>query len=232
MDWLAIQTRLKALGFDPGPLDGEPGRVTTAAVAAFQKANAVSVQWPGTVGDKTLAALFSGGAVPKPNPLLAYPWLELAIRKKGLHEGRNYKELAAFLKSDGRTLGDPRRLPWCGDFIETCLAITLPTEPLPSNPYLARNWSKMGRTVPPTIGAVMSFWRTSKTQSTDGHVAFAVGQEPGFFYVLGGNQSDAISVMKLATDRLLAARWPLTFDLPDALYLPRMTGGVLSLNEA
>jgi peptidoglycan hydrolase-like protein with peptidoglycan-binding domain len=35
MNVLDIQTRLKALGFDPKPLDGLPGRRTTAAVTAF-----------------------------------------------------------------------------------------------------------------------------------------------------------------------------------------------------
>ncbi len=228
---LDIQRRLKALGFDPGPLDGIMGRRTTAAVAAFQQHARLTIQWPGTIGEKTLAALFgSGAATAAVAADVAMPWYDLALRKKGLHESRDYSALSAFLKSDGRTLGDPRELPWCGDFVETCVAVSLRDEALPVNPYLARNWLKFGRETKPTIGAVLVFWRGSQT-GTSGHVGFAAGESASNYYVLGGNQSNAVTIAPIAKARLLGARWPSTVT-PPRIRLPQLSGGVLSTNEA
>ena len=35
-----------------------------------------------------------------------------------------------WLKRDGRSLGDPSKHPWCSDFVETCIRMGLPDEPL------------------------------------------------------------------------------------------------------
>ena len=56
MKTLDIQKRLKELGFEPGPLDGTPGRQTSAAVSAFQRSK--KLMEDGIVGPATLAALF------------------------------------------------------------------------------------------------------------------------------------------------------------------------------
>jgi uncharacterized protein (TIGR02594 family) len=223
---LDIQKRLKALKFDPGPLDGAPGPRTNSAIRAFQQSKGLAVD--GIVGPKTIAALFGEGATA--TPLARYPWLDIAIRKKGLHESADYAELSRFLRSDGKTLGDPRKLPWCGDFVETCIALGIPGEPLPTNPYLARNWLKFGKTIRPTLGAVMVFWRGSKT-GTSGHVAFAVGEDGAYYMVIGGNQSNSVSVAKLSKSRLLGARWPVGVPVP-VIHLPKASGGVVSVNEA
>lgn len=229
MDWLAIQMRLKRLGHDPGPLDGIYGRRTRAAVAAFQRACGLDVRWPGTVGPKTLAALFPETEPSAPPPAVTIPWLHLAAKKRGLHETRNHSILAKFLRSDGKTLGDPRRLPWCGDFVETCIALALADEPLPTNPYLARNWLSFGDSIKPTLGAVLVFWR-GKRSGISGHVGFAVGRSKSHLYVLGGNQSNAVTVAPLSKHRLLGARWPARFERPE-VYLPPLSGGTVSLNE-
>lgn len=232
LNLMDIQTRLKARGFDPGPLDGIPGRRTTAAVTAFQVAAKLPIKYPGTIGPKTIAALFPE-QTPATVAVAVLPWLDLLIRKKGLHEQRDYAELSRWLKSDGKTLGDPRTQPWCGDAIETTIALSLPREPLPANPYLARNWLKFGIHTVPRLGAVGVFWR-GKKNGTQGHVALIVGisADGKWLYVLGGNQSNGISVMKIAANRLLGARWPSTVELPAKVHLPVMKGGTISLNEA
>ncbi|MGE4245496.1 MAG: peptidoglycan-binding protein [Parvibaculaceae bacterium] len=56
MDVLAIQKRLRALGFNPGPLDGRRGKSTKAAIKAFQVANGLASD--GIAGPNTRAALF------------------------------------------------------------------------------------------------------------------------------------------------------------------------------
>jgi uncharacterized protein (TIGR02594 family) len=160
------------------------------------------------------------------------PWYQELLRRKGLHEVRDRTGLMAWLRSDGKTLGDPAKLPWCGDAIETAMALTLPTEPLPSNPYLARNWLKFG--VPlgrPALGAVIVFWRGSKA-GTSGHVGFYAGEDAQAYHVLGGNQSNAITIARLDKARLLGFRWPAKFPLPTTGAVHLTTSGALSRNEA
>lgn len=226
---LAIQKRLKELGYDPGPLDGIPGRQTSSAIAHFQSDTMVGIRWPGTVGPRTMLALFPDGVPPDPTSIYP-PWVELGLRKKGLQEDRDKPELSKFLKSDGRTIGDPSKLPWCGDFVETCIAVSLSFETVPPNPYLARNWMQFGIETEPRAGAVMVFWRGTKS-GIMGHVAFAIGQSAKLFYVLGGNQSDGVSIAPIVKTRLLGARWPKTFAIPVTVHLPGMVGGKISTNE-
>ena len=57
---LTVQTRLKALGYDPGPLDSKFGPATQNAVWAFQRVNGLLPD--AIVGDQTTAAM----ADPKP----------------------------------------------------------------------------------------------------------------------------------------------------------------------
>ena len=128
-----------------------------------------------------------------------------------------------WLKRDGRSLGDPAKSPWCGDFVETCIRVGLPNEPLlgalGANPYWARNWLLFGQAVQPIPGAVLVFERGS-----GGHVGFALGQDDTNFFVLGGNQSDAVTIARIAKSRLLGARWPATFQ-PRLQRLPTMKPG-------
>ncbi|MDT8858539.1 hypothetical protein RNZ50_26660 [Paracoccaceae bacterium Fryx2] len=58
-----------------------------------------------------------------------------------------------------------------------------------------------GREVRPIIGAVLIFERGS-----GGHFGFAIGQDDKYFYVLGGNQSDAVPIARIVKSRLLGAR--------------------------
>lgn len=204
-----VQRRLIALGFDPGLADGIRGRKTIAAVKTFQMGSNLTAD--GIVGPKTLRALFGGVEKPAAESPDATPWLDVGQRKKGLHEKRDNAALKAFLKSDGKTLGDPASLPWCGDFVETCIALALPEEPLPNNPYGAINWLQFGKPVSPRKGAVLVFWRGSPASWT-GHVGFYVSEDATHFHVLGGNQTDSITVSRIAKARLRkdGSRWPLT----------------------
>ena len=71
----------------------------------------------------------------------------------------------------------------------------------------------------PINGAVLVFER-----GTGGHVGFAIGQDDTHFYVLGGNQSDAATIARIAKSRLLSARWPATVPVRPQR-LPTMTSG-------
>ena len=206
-----IQSGLHQLGHSPGVMDGVWGLRTARAVKAL------------------LAANGRAASMSPPGPL---PWISEAKLALGRHEVRDRSWLMAWLKRDGRSLGDPAKTPWCGDFVETCLRVALPDEPLlgalGSNPYWARNWMLFGQQVPPIAGAVLIFERGS-----GGHVGFAMGQDDTHFYVLGGNQSDAVTLARIAKSRLIGARWPTTWP-PRLQRLPTMTPGDVptSTNEA
>lgn len=210
-----IQQGLAELGYDPGPLDGITGARTLGALDTARAAG--------------LAARVAAVAVPAGDDL---PWMIEGRKVIGLHETRDNAALTAWLKSDGARLGDPKALPWCGDYVETCIKRALPLEPftgtLASNPYYARNWVTFGVRTDPTYGAVMVFERGPSS----GHVAFAVGQDDEAFIVLGGNQGDAVGFTRIEKSRLLGARWPKTVP-GKPISLPRMTmAQALSRNEA
>lgn len=199
-----IQSALDRLGHSPGAVDGLWGRRTAGALKSLLAADGRAVPGADT------------------SPL---PWITEARSALGRHEARDRSWLMDWLKRDGRSLGDPSRNPWCGDFVETCIRIALPAEPLlgalGSNPYWARNWLLFGQEVTPTPGAVLVFSRGS-----GGHLGFAVGQDETHFHVLGGNQSDAVTIARIARTRLLGARWPATVP-PRVQPLPTIKPGEL-----
>lgn len=205
-----IQQALNDLGFNAGVVDGIRGRRTIKAIKAFQRKNRLFPD--GIVGPKTRAKLFKGNAAkskPVSDDLL--PWMAEARRVQGLHESRNKSRIWAWLRSDGATVGDPTKIPWCGDFVQTAIALSMVDEPIPENPYLAANWMKFGKHVKPQQGCVLVFWRGSPS-SWKGHVGFYVGEDSTHYHVLGGNQSNAVTVARIAKNRLRknGSRWPLT----------------------
>ena len=158
------------------------------------------------------------------------PWITEFEKVLGWHEVRDHDKLAKWLRSDGKTLGDPATLPWCGDAADTALALALPGEPRPGdlgkNPYWALNWSWLGKEVKPCFGAIVAFKRPS-----GGHVGFMVGQTKDAYLVLGGNQGDSVSRVLIAKDRARAVRWPSTYANPNiALPMVDAKGVPLSVN--
>lgn len=230
-----IQQALIDLGYDLGPAgaDGVRGRRTLAAIVQFQHDRSLDIMYPGTVGPKTLAALGlsdeGGGEDP--------PWVSEVRRRIGLHEKTDNKTLRDWLDDDGRTLGDPAKLPWCGDLVETPIVLTLPAEPMIENPYYALNWQKFGVAVPDgmvPLGAIATFERrNSAGKLVGGHVGFVVGHDSTHYHILGGNQSNRISIARIAKSRQKGTlRWPLTY-APPTETLPETTiSATVTTNEA
>lgn len=161
------------------------------------------------------------------------PWIASAETVLGLHEVRDNAALSVYLKSDGAFLGNPSKMPWCGDLVDTAMEKGLPNEPrskaLKLNPYWALNWNEFG--VPSGgewYGSVVTFKRPG-----GGHVGFLVGiSEDGLYYlVLGGNQSNKVSRTWIAKNRMQAIRWPATYANP-RIPLPKYKKqGKVSVNE-
>jgi uncharacterized protein (TIGR02594 family) len=216
-----IRLRLTTLGIIPAPTnkdavrafqrthaltaDGLIGPKTIkAAIMVFQRQKGLTVD--GIAGPKTLAALSIATTAVKPVAGVTIPslaWMDIALSKIGLHEVTNNKTLADFLRSDGHALGDPAKLPWCGDFVETSLRLAIPGLKVPANPYWALNWATWGDKADPQYGAVLSFERTG-----GGHVGFYVGENSTSYLVLGGNQSNKVSKALVKKDQLRGSRLP------------------------
>jgi len=148
-----------------------------------------------------------------------------AVRYVGLHEVADNAELRKWLASDGHALGDPAKLPWCGDFVQTAMKNGLPLEPIPKEPFWALNWRKFGVPSDPVFGAVASVSRSGG----GGHVGFLVGQDATRYYILGGNQANRTSVAPMDKSRFPkeAFRFPATYR-PIVNYLPTMTSAEAS----
>lgn len=200
-----------------GPVDGNMSPAFDDAVSNF-KAESGMVRRP-FIGPETLKQM---GLDPKRLVELPAPWANEMGRYMGLHEVRDNGILSRWLKSDGSFLGDPAKLPWCGDAVHTSIRLTLPEEKfsgnLAKNPYWALNWLEFGTVTHPCYGAILAFQRPG-----GGHVGFAVGVDDKARKILvrGGNQKNMVSDAWLDIGNLKGYRWPLTAQGP-RLPIPRL----------
>ncbi|SOB97611.1 uncharacterized protein (TIGR02594 family), partial [Rhodobacter sp. JA431] len=178
-------------------------------------------------GPLTEAALM-GGAQQRARADI--PWMAEASRMLGIHEARDTARLKAWFDKAVNWI-DPREIPWCGAFVATCIRSALPGEVLPDNPLGARAWGGFGKACAPVFGSVLTFWRGSRA-GWQGHVGFYWGEEAGAYHVLGGNQSNAVSVTRISKARLLTARWPDALPVTGKPIELSASGGPLSHNEA
>src|SRR6266567_3827629 len=187
MDITEIQRALKAQGFDPGEIDGAWGRRTIAAVKAFQKARGLGVD--GIVGPQTARALGGNGggaaapAAERAGPLVWYEEARNLIGTKEKPGPESNQTIISWAKACNIDY-ESDDIPWCGLFVAHCVGSTLPDEPLPKSPLLARSWLKFGDGCQPVQGAALVFWRGSKNGST-GHVGFYRGEDTAAYHVLG-----------------------------------------------
>lgn len=221
------QNKLKQLGYDID-IDGVYGPQTKSVVMNFQRDNYLKID--GIVGPKTWEKLFSINEKDTISNITDTPWIDEGLKVKGWHEVKNRAKLFAWLRQDGTSVGDPSKIPWCGDFVETAIKLALPLEEfagrLKENPYWAQNWQYFGVQSEPMYGAILVFKRKG-----GGHVGFYVGEDKNYYHVLGGNQSNAVTVTRINKNRCIAVRYPATAKKTNKrVYLT--TKGRVSTNEA
>ena len=120
----------------------------------------------------------------------------------------------------------------CGLFAAYAISYALPKETIPRNYLGARNWLAFGRETDPRKGAVLVFWRGSRS-GWQGHVGFYHAEDATAYHVLGGNQSNAVTITRISKTRLLGARWPRTADgISTSRENVSAAGQSLSQNEA
>lgn len=244
MNVTELQKALNTLGHNAGAEDGLMGRVTLMAIKSFQKScglNADGIMGPITSHElnsalnKLPSNAINSSSVSTLDIPLSMPWMHAAYNLMGTREvvgeGANEAimgwaedlELSNYADDD---------IPWCGLFVGHCVGSQLVDEVMPVNVLGARKWQHLGMEVTPKLGAILVFWRGSP-DGWKGHVGFYWAEDHEAYHVLGGNQSNAVSVTRIAKSRLLTARWPSTAAIVDSqTRLASVRGQLLSTNEA
>jgi uncharacterized protein (TIGR02594 family) len=163
-------------------------------------------------------------------------WLRHARSLLGTREApgtANSPTIMAWAKKLGsKVLGmvyNADSVPWCGLFVANCLA----ADGIPAAPIAVRAkvWATWGANIAAeriAAGAVLVFERPG-----GGHVGFYVGEDRTHYHVLGGNQGDRVSIMRLEKSRCIARRWPIGRAVIGGPRLMTATAGVpSSSNEA
>lgn len=118
-------------------------------------------------------------------------------------------------------------IPWCGLF----MAIVIKrAEREPVDEFLrARSWANWGVNSPdPSLGDILVFVR-----SGGGHVGIYVGEDSKAYHVLGGNQGNAVSIVRIDKARCIAVRRPEYHTPPPNIRsITLAASGSFSSNEA
>lgn len=135
------------------------------------------------------------------------PWLAEAWREFGQAEkpGTAHNPRIVKLYADaGHPTVKADEVAWCAAFLGACLARSGHRS---TRSLMARSYASFGSSLrEPRLGAIAVLSRTADPAL--GHVAFVVGATETDLLLLGGNQSDAVSVAAYPRARLVALRWP------------------------
>lgn len=118
--------------------------------------------------------------------------------------------------------------PWCGSILADWMTDCGITPP--KNAFRARAWLDWGEEIDgPAVGVVVVFEREG-----GGHVGIVVGKDArGRLLVIGGNQSNAVTIAPFDMVRVLGYRLPLGELATAAQPLPVLaSAGASSTNEA
>lgn len=94
-------------------------------------------------------------------------------------------------------------VPWCGLF--AAVVAKRAGKDVVEAPLWARNWAKFGTVAStPSLGDILVFIRDG-----GGHVGIYIAEDATAYHVLGGNQSDSVTITRIAKARCVAARRPI-----------------------
>jgi uncharacterized protein (TIGR02594 family) len=116
---------------------------------------------------------------------------------------------------------------WCGLYL--AVVAKRAGKPVVQGPLWALNWSKFGvLKTPPGLGDVLCFKRPG-----GGHVGIYIAEDPTAYHVLGGNQGDKVSIIRVEKARCVAHRRPIYTNQPASVKPYHVAAtGALSTNEA
>lgn len=167
---------------------------------------------------------------------MAFPkWYTIAISHLGMKEIPGPKHHAAIIKWWGliRAPFLDDETPWCAGFVGGCLEEAGIKS---TRSAAALSYAKWGQPLAkPAVGAVAYMERRNAAgKLVGGHVAFVAGvRTDGALMLLGGNQSNAVTIAPFQPGRIIGYRWPNGEPLPRDAALPVIASRAeYSSNEA
>lgn len=144
---------------------------------------------------------------------MSYNWLKRETAPKVIVEAYKYfgiKEIVGpqhnpVIMDWAKELGlekvyNSDEIPWCGLYV--AIVCKRAGKDVVKNPLWARNWNNWG--IPQKtamLGDILVFSRGS-----GGHVGFYVGEDAKCYHVLGGNQGNQVSVVRINKNRCIGIR--------------------------
>lgn len=171
--------------------------------------------------------------------MLEPAWLTLARTQIGVREivgPRHSPVIMGWVQELGAgVLGikvNDDETPWCGTFMAWLMKRSGLRTPLIA--VRAASWGRAGKwgreLLGPRPGCVMVF-----TRAGGGHVGLYLGEDETHFHILGGNQTNSVSVTRVAKERLAdgGMRWPFGPELPSVQVVRlKPSGAPVTTNEA
>lgn len=141
------------------------------------------------------------------------PWMSPAWADLGLHEipgAATNARIADYFRLAGHAQITSDETAWCAAFVGACLETSgiTSSRSLRARSYL--DWGVPAAT--PTLGAITVLSRGDDL--TLGHVGFLVGETEQHVVLLGGNQSDAVTVARFDRRGVLGFRLPAAANIP------------------
>ena len=134
-------------------------------------------------------------------------WLLVATEELGQKEIMGVKHNQRILKYHDATElnADSDETPWCSSFVNWCFK---QVGIQGTRSALARSWLEWGMSIDnPTRGSVVVLRRGRNPWS--GHVGFFIKEDEDRIWLLGGNQSNAVTITDYSLDDVLGYREPL-----------------------
>lgn len=138
----------------------------------------------------------------EPGPKMLLEAIKLYGTKEVLIGRQNNPVILGWAKEIGIEDYTLDSIPWCGLFMGV-IAHRAGKEVV-EEPLWAANWLKFGIPVDEAmLGDVLVFKRPGGN-----HVALYIGESKDFYFVFGGNQGDAVSIVMMEKSRLRGIRRP------------------------
>lgn len=137
------------------------------------------------------------------------PWMCIALGELGTAEhpgpADNPRVIAYHAATTLKATDD--EVPWCSSFVNWTMRRA---DLAGTHSARALSWLGWGCSTAPQYGAIVVLTRGANP--AQGHVGFWLDGDATRCWVLGGNQSDCVSVAPFDRDRVLGTRWPLGVD--------------------
>jgi len=138
------------------------------------------------------------------------PWTITALGELGQEEIAGEEDnprIVEYLNSVDLTkpLHHIDEVPWCSALVNFCIT---KCGIVGTNNALARSWLKWGEKLSePVFGCITVIERGNNTWS--GHVGFLMDITPNYIHMLGGNQSNRVSMAVYPKSKVLGYLWPI-----------------------